>query len=220
MIMAGFVEVNGAREDKSGKSFLPDVNIRIVGQPLPFVSRGGLKLEAALDHFAVHVENRVALDVGASTGGFSDCLLQRGVRRIYAVDVGYGQLHMKIRKDPRVVVMDRRNIRHMAPSEFDPLPNLAVMDVSFISLRIVVPVVERILKGPKEIVALVKPQFEVGKREVGKGGVVKDPVLHRRVLKNIDEVGRNLGLNSQAPYPSPILGAKGNQEFFMHFSGE
>jgi 23S rRNA (cytidine1920-2'-O)/16S rRNA (cytidine1409-2'-O)-methyltransferase len=218
MIMSGSVEVNGVRADKAGKVFRDDATIRILEPPSPYVSRGGLKLEAALDHFQIQVSGRIALDVGSSTGGFTDCLLQRGVARLFAVDVGYGQLHLKIRNDPRVVPLERRNVRYLEATALDATPDLATIDVSFISLRLVLPVVVRLLGGRKEMLTLVKPQFEVGKAEVGKGGLVRDTVLHRRVLNEIGQLGKSLGLHVQAPFASPLKGAKGNQEYFLHFS--
>lgn len=194
-----------------------DAGIRLLRPRLPFVSRGGLKLEAALDGFRVDVEGRVALDVGASTGGFTDCLLQRGASRVIAVDVGYGQLHPKLRADPRVVVMERCNARYLEPEDLAETPDLATIDVSFISLRIILPVVVRLLAVPKEVIALVKPQFEVGRTQVGKGGVVKDPSLHEQVLLRVSGLGKELGLQVSPPFPCPILGPKGNQEYFLRF---
>jgi 23S rRNA (cytidine1920-2'-O)/16S rRNA (cytidine1409-2'-O)-methyltransferase len=217
LILAGAVKVDGVRADKAGKLVSVDAEIRLSAAPMPYVSRGGLKLEAALDQFCVQVEGRVALDVGASTGGFTDCLLQRGARRVVAVDVGYGQLDLRIRQDPRVVVMERCNVRYLEPADLPERPDLSTIDVSFISLRIVLPVVAKLLVDLPEILALVKPQFEVGRGEVGKGGVVRDPALHRRVLDDVAQVGVSLGLKASAPFPSPILGPKGNQEFFLHF---
>jgi 23S rRNA (cytidine1920-2'-O)/16S rRNA (cytidine1409-2'-O)-methyltransferase len=216
MILAGVVEVNGVRGGKSGTLVSHDSLVKVVACVIPFVSRGGLKLEAALDHFRIPISGRVAMDVGASTGGFTDCLLQRGVPRVYALDVGYGQLHLRIRRDPRVVVMERCNVRYLQPGDLQERPQLATIDVSFISLRIVLPAVNRLLAPVSDILALVKPQFEVGKGEVGKGGVVRDATLHRRVLEEITSVGESMGLGVSSPFPSPIRGPKGNQEFFLH----
>lgn len=218
MILAGSIEVNGMRVDKAGKSIPMNASISVIGSPSPYVSRGGLKLESALEHYQVSVAGRVALDVGSSTGGFTDCLLQRGVSRVFAVDVGYGLLDMKIRRDPRVVPFERRNIRYLKAIDLDATPDLATIDVSFISLRLVLPVVAEVVCETKEIIALVKPQFEVGKAEVGKGGIVKDPSLHDRVLDDVARFGVSLGLRVEgAPFASPIKGAKGNQEYFLHF---
>jgi 23S rRNA (cytidine1920-2'-O)/16S rRNA (cytidine1409-2'-O)-methyltransferase len=179
------------------------------------VSRGGLKLEGALNRFGLAVEGWVCMDVGASTGGFTDCLLQRGASRVYAVDVGYGQIAWRLRRDPRVTVIERTNIRYM-PAERLPEPiDLITIDVSFISLKIVVPAVLRFLKPGGRILPLIKPQFEVGKGQVGKGGVVTDPQLHSRVIAELDLFFRGLGLACSEAIPSPIEGPKGNREFFM-----
>ena len=218
VILSGAVEVDGVRADKAGKTFPMDASILVKETGLKYVSRGGLKLEAALNHFQTKVKGRIALDVGASTGGFTDCLLDAGAKKVIAVDVGYGQLDMKLRNDERVVLMERCNARHLTPEDLpgDP-PDLAVIDVSFISLKIILPATYRLIVPPKEIVALVKPQFEVGKKDVGKGGIVKDPALHDRVLEEIAAVGSELGLQVSAPYPSPVRGTKGNQEYFLRF---
>jgi 23S rRNA (cytidine1920-2'-O)/16S rRNA (cytidine1409-2'-O)-methyltransferase len=180
------------------------------------VSRGGIKLQAALDAFGVRPAGRVAVDVGASTGGFTDCLLQAGAACVYAVDVGFGQLDLRLRRDPRVVVMERTNIRHLVRAALVPAPDLATIDVSFISLGLVLPVVAELLDPPREVVALVKPQFEVGKGQVGKGGVVRDPEKHRAVLLRMGEAARAAGLAPRAVIASPILGPKGNREFLVH----
>jgi 23S rRNA (cytidine1920-2'-O)/16S rRNA (cytidine1409-2'-O)-methyltransferase len=220
LLLAGAVEVDGMRVSKAGQLVSADAALRIVDSPLRYVSRGGLKLEAAIDHFGIPVAGRVAVDVGASTGGFTDCLLQRGARRVFAVDVGYGQLALHLRNDPRIVVMERCNVRYLAPEALDETPDLATIDVSFISLRIVLPAVVGLMAGvDMEIVALVKPQFEVGRKEVGKGGVVRAPALHERVLQEISSFGREMGLEVSAPFLSPIRGPKGNQEFFLHLTG-
>jgi 23S rRNA (cytidine1920-2'-O)/16S rRNA (cytidine1409-2'-O)-methyltransferase len=213
LIRAGHVLVDGQRADKPGRSVSPDATITLRSR-LPYVSRGGLKLEAALASFALDVQDAVVVDVGASTGGFTDCLLQRGARRVYAIDVGYGQLAWTLRQDPRVVVMERMNIRFV---EGLPEPaDLATVDVSFIGLELVLPPVQRLLRPGGGIVALVKPQFEAGRAEVGKGGVVRDPVVHRRVLERIVSwAGRN-GLSVAGIIPSPITGPSGNVEFLLH----
>ncbi len=218
LIMAGQVLVEEVLCTKAGQQVQTQARIRVLHQ-LPYVSRGGLKLEAALEHFGVQVEGLLVLDVGASTGGFTDCLLQRGARRVLAVDVGRGQLHPRLRQDPRVRVLERCNIRYLTPQELDELPDLATIDVSFISLRLVLPAMAGLLKAPEGgILALVKPQFEVGKREVGPGGVVRDSQLHKRVLEEIAAQGRLLGFQASNPFPSPLLGPKGNQEFFLWFT--
>jgi 23S rRNA (cytidine1920-2'-O)/16S rRNA (cytidine1409-2'-O)-methyltransferase len=217
LILARSVRVNGVVADKAGRLFPSDADIRLVRPLSPYVSRGGLKLEAALDAFRVDVAGRVALDVGASTGGFTDCLLKRGARRVIAVDVGYGQLHPKLRADPRVVVMERCNARYLRKIDLEDPPDLATIDVSFISLRIILPAVVDLLLDPKEVISLVKPQFEVGRSQVGKGGVVRDRALHEKVLLEISALGRGLGLQVSSPFPSPVLGPKGNQEYFLRF---
>jgi len=175
-----------------------------------------VKLEAALDRFSVPVEGKICMDVGASTGGFTDCLLQRGAERVYAVDVGWGQLHWKLRRDPRVVVLERRNIRYLPKEGIPEEIDLATIDTSFISLKLVIPAVLKFLKDRAEILALIKPQFEVGKGEVERGGVVRDPQKHRRVIREIWEFVRSLGLSPQGVMESPLLGPKGNKEFFIY----
>lgn len=216
MIMAGLVRAEGSRVDKPGH-LLPTSASLTLKQPYPpYVSRGGIKLEAALDAFSIDVEGQTLLDVGASTGGFTDCLLQRGAARVLAVDVGYGQLHWKIRQDPRVTVLERTNIRNLQPADLDVRPQGAVIDVSFISLKLVVPVVLRLLQNGAFVVALIKPQFEVGKDQVGKGGVVREPDLHKQVIEDLSGFFRGSGLTVRGHIPSPILGPKGNREFFVH----
>ncbi len=215
LIMAGQVVVGDHAAEKAGQQVLPDVEIRIKGEVLPYVSRGGLKLERGLDAFAITAEGRIALDVGASTGGFTDCLLQRGAARVYAVDVGYGQLAWKLREDPRVVVLEKTNIRHLHPEQLDPPPDLAVIDASFISLSLVLPPTLALLQRPAEVVALIKPQFEVGKGAVGKGGIVRDPKLHDEVLHRMEALAADLGAELLGICDSPITGADGNREFLM-----
>jgi len=215
LIRAGQVLVEERVVDKPGARVARDAAIRLQAT-LPYVSRGGQKLEAALARFGIEVAGVVALDVGASTGGFTDCLLQHGVARVYAVDVGYGQLAWKLRRDPRVVVLERTNIRYL---ESLPEPvDLATVDVSFISLELVLPVVIKLLKPEGEIVALIKPQFEAGREQVGKGGVVRDPVVHRAVLRRILGWARDHGLAVRGLMRSPLLGPAGNVEFFAHLS--
>jgi 23S rRNA (cytidine1920-2'-O)/16S rRNA (cytidine1409-2'-O)-methyltransferase len=189
--------------------------IELIGAAMPYVSRGGLKLAAALDGYRLEVNGWSCLDVGASTGGFTDCLLQRGASRVYAVDVGYGQLAWKLRQDPRVVVIERTNIRRLDPDRVPEPVDLITIDVSFISLRIVVPAVLPFRKPRGLILPLIKPQFEVGKGDVGKGGVVRDPRRHARVLAELGRFFGGLGLSAAAALPSPVLGPKGNREFFI-----
>ena len=213
LIMAGEVRVNGRMVDKPGTRVAADAEIT-VATALPYVSRGGFKIAAALDAFDINVGGFVVADVGASTGGFTDCLLQRGAARVYAIDVGYGQLAWSLRKDRRVVVMERTNVRHLQtlPEPID----LVTIDVSFISLELVLPVVVRWLAEGGQIVALVKPQFEVGRAEVGRGGVVRQPEQHQAVLTRVAGWSRSLGLRFEGVEPSPILGPAGNREFLVH----
>jgi len=215
LILAGQVEVNGLRVSKAGQKVAEASEIRLLSDDLPFVSRGGIKLQHAITHFQLNLENAVAMDVGASTGGFTDCLLQHGVRRVYAVDVGYGQLAWRLRQDPRVIVLERQNIRYL-PAHLIPEPiQVATIDTSFISLKIVIPAVIPFLEAPATLIALIKPQFEVGRGQVGKGGVVRDPEMHKQVCESIEGFCAQLGLQVVGTTPSPILGPKGNQEFLI-----
>lgn len=216
LILAGKVFVNGLRVDKAGARVAADADIERKGGDSPYVSRGGLKLKAALDAFPVQPKGKVCLDVGASTGGFTDCLLQAGAARVFAVDVGYGQLAWSLRQDARVVVLERTNIRYLEPSALDAAAELATVDVSFISLKIVIPAVLPLLTPDADLIVLVKPQFEVGKGNVGKGGVVRNPSLHRVVLEELAAFFTSTGLHGSQPLPSPVLGPKGNREFLMH----
>jgi 23S rRNA (cytidine1920-2'-O)/16S rRNA (cytidine1409-2'-O)-methyltransferase len=215
LIMAGSVRVDGRVVDKPGAPIPAESVIAVLAPDLPYVSRGGLKLAGALSVFGLTVAGMRCLDVGASTGGFTDCLLQRGAARVTAVDVGYGQMAWRLRQDPRVQVVERTNIRYM-PAELLPEPvDLITIDTAFISLRIVVPAVLKFLKPAGCVLPLVKPQFEVGKGEVGKGGVVTDPAQHARVLEDLKRCFEGLGLDCSAAIPSPIDGPKGNREFFF-----
>ncbi len=215
MIMAGKVFVNGQRVDKPGFQVSVNDAIECKADDSPYVSRGGLKLEAALQHFALDVTDTICIDVGASTGGFTDCLLQHGAKRVYAVDVGYGQLAWKIRNDPRVIAIERTNVRHLTEDAIPEQAGLITIDVSFISLKIVVPAVSRFMRSNAMILALIKPQFEVGKGQVGKGGVVRDPQQHLQVIEALTDFFKSQQLRPRAAYPSPLLGPKGNREFFM-----
>lgn len=215
MIMTGNVLVNRQPVDKPGVPVSPDADIEYKGEEIQYVSRGGLKLEAALHEFQYDVHNLDCIDIGASTGGFTDCLLQHGARKVFAVDVGYGQLAWKLRQDCRVIVIERSNIRHLPDSALPYPVDLAAIDVSFISLRIVVPAALRFLKKSSVVFALVKPQFEVGKGMVGKGGVVRDSRQHKAVIKDLSEFFSTLELTCLKVMPSPILGPKGNREFIM-----
>jgi 23S rRNA (cytidine1920-2'-O)/16S rRNA (cytidine1409-2'-O)-methyltransferase len=218
VIMAGEVLVNGKPVVKSGTRVGRDAKIVILDKSPRYVSRGGIKLEGALDAFGSEVKGKVALDVGASTGGFTDCLLKFGAAHVYALDVGYGQLDWGLRNDPNVTVMERTNIRTAKKSDFDREIGLAVIDVSFISLKKVIPAVRDILIDGGKVIALIKPQFEVGRGEVGKGGVVRDEEKHRRVVDEIREFSVENGLDFLDTIPSPILGPKGNREFFIYLT--
>jgi 23S rRNA (cytidine1920-2'-O)/16S rRNA (cytidine1409-2'-O)-methyltransferase len=218
MIMAGNVLVNSRLVEKSGYPVSESAEITLKGEALPYVSRGGLKLEKALESFEVSVEGLVCLDVGASTGGFTDCLLQHGAARVYAVDVGYGQLAWQLRQDSRVIPIERMNIRNM-PLNMLPEPmDLVTIDVSFISLKIVVPAVMKFIRNPARIIALIKPQFEVGKGRVGKGGVVRDPLQHDSVIDELQCFFKDSGWDILAVVPSPIRGPSGNREFLIHLA--
>lgn len=218
LVMSGDVWVASQRIDKPGALVSIDAPVEVRGADIPFVSRGGLKLDGALSHWAIDVHGVVAVDIGASTGGFTDCLLQRGADHVFAIDVGYGQFAWKLRQDPRVTLHERANIRSFTPSQLPRLGDLAAIDVSFISLRLVLATVMRLVRPGGVILAMVKPQFEVGKGEVGKGGVVRDALQQQAVVEGIRELGVALGLVCQGDYPSPILGPKGNREFFLHFT--
>jgi 23S rRNA (cytidine1920-2'-O)/16S rRNA (cytidine1409-2'-O)-methyltransferase len=216
ILFAGQVLVNGQKQDKAGALVLEDADIRILGDTLPYVSRGGLKLEKALAEFQVPVEGKIALDIGASTGGFTDCLLQRGAGKVYAVDVGYGQIAWKLRQDPRVVVIERTNIRDMDPALIPEPIDLAVIDVSFISLEKVVPHILKFMKSGSELIALIKPQFEVGREQVGKGGIVRDEAARSAARNRIMEFILGLGLEVKGVIPSPITGQDGNIEYLLY----
>ena len=215
LIMAGNVLVNNRQVDKCGALVAKDDDIVLKENDMPYVSRGGLKLEKALQAFQIQVDGLVCLDVGASTGGFTDCLLQYGARCVFAVDVGYGQLAWRLRQDPRVVVIERTNIRHMSAESLPQPVDCVTIDVSFISLKIVVPAVLKHLKKNGIIFALIKPQFEVGKGKVGRGGVVRDPALHDEVIKKLSDFFTDIGLFCESIIPSPISGRKGNKEFII-----
>ncbi len=216
IILAGNVLVNGQKVEKAGALVAEDSDIRILGEPMPYVSRGGLKLEAALREFKVDVSGKTALDVGASTGGFTECLLQRGCRKVYAVDVGYGQLAWKLRQDPRVISIERTNIREIEPALIPEPIDIAVIDASFISLEKVIPSVLKFLFANAEIVALIKPQFEVGKGRVGKGGIVRDEAARTAVVEKVKAFFHELGLDVKGLMRSPITGQDGNVEFLIY----
>lgn len=211
--MAGLVEVEGTRIDKPGRDVPVSAAVTVKPQGISYVSRGGLKLEAVLDAFSVEVKDKVFLDVGASTGGFTDCLLRRGARRVIAVDVGYGQFDWSLRNDPKVRLLEKTNVRYLKPEDLGESPDGAAIDVSFISLQLIVPAVSALLKPQAMVLVLIKPQFEVGKGQVGKGGVVRDPALHRRVIDDVIACFERNGWIARGHIPSPVLGPKGNQEF-------
>ena len=217
LIMAGEVLVKGQREDKPGSAFPEDAEIEIKSaRPFPYVSRGGLKLEKACDVFGLDLAGRCCMDVGASTGGFTDVMLQRGARRVYSVDVGYGQLAWKLREDPRVTVMEKTNIRYVEPGDIGEAPSFVSIDVSFISLEKVLPPVIALSEEDAEFVCLIKPQFEAGREQVGKKGVVRDPAIHEEVISRIVTFAESLGLQPCGLSFSPIKGPEGNIEFLLH----
>ena len=216
LILAGQVLVREQRVDKPGQLFDLDAEIRIKGEPLRYAGRGGLKLEAALCEFKIDPAAKNCIDVGASTGGFTDCLLQHGASRVWAVDVGHNQLVWSLRQDSRVVVLEGLNARNLTPEQFPISFDVATIDVSFISLTKILPAVRPCLTDAADCVALIKPQFEVGKGEVGRGGIVTDPAKHRRVLNEIADTATASGFEPVGLIESPILGAEGNREFLIH----
>ena len=217
--MAGQVYVDGQKADKPGISYEETVQIDVRGESCPYVSRGGLKLEKALRDFGVKPDGFVCSDSGASTGGFTDCLLQQGASKVFAIDVGYGQLDWKIRSDPRVVVMERTNIRYVTPEDLGELLDLSVIDVSFISLKIVLPAIKNLLKpGAGQVLCLIKPQFEAGKDKVGKKGVVREPEIHKEVLDMFVSLAKELEFTILGLTFSPVKGPEGNIEFLGHLT--
>lgn len=215
-VMSGLVFVNGQRVDKPGTAVSPDAKIEVRGEALPFVSRGGFKLDKALKVFPVDPAGKICLDCGASTGGFTDVLLQHGAKKVYAVDVGYGQLAWKLRTDGRVVNLERTNLRYVTNEQIPEAIALAVMDVSFISIRLVIPAVKRLLEPDAELICLIKPQFEAGREEVGKKGVVRDSAVHVRVVEGILDFARTEGMSVQGLDFSPIRGPEGNIEYLCY----
>jgi 23S rRNA (cytidine1920-2'-O)/16S rRNA (cytidine1409-2'-O)-methyltransferase len=220
VILAGQVKVNGQVVSKAGTPVLGDASIEIVASDHPYVGRGGVKLARALDVFRIPVEGRRALDIGASTGGFTDVLLQRGAAGVVALDVGHGQLDWRIRNDPRVTVRERVNARRLTPDDLPHPMEIVTIDVSFISLALILPALPALLAPGADIVALVKPQFEAGRAEVGKGGLVTDPDVHARVVARVTADAAAAGLSRVAMTPSPIAGAAGNLEFFLHLRAD
>ncbi len=218
IIMSGMVYVDGQKADKPGVSYEETAALEVRGAACPYVSRGGLKLEKALRDFGVKPEGYVCSDSGASTGGFTDCLLQQGARKVFAIDVGYGQLDWKIRSDERVVVMERTNIRYVTPEQLGEPLDLSVIDVSFISLKIVLPTIKTLLKPTGQVLCLIKPQFEAGKEKVGKKGVVRDPATHKEVLDHFVALANELGFTILGLTFSPVKGPEGNIEFLGHLT--
>ena len=218
IIMSGLVYVDGQKADKPGVSYEESVDIEVRSGSCPYVSRGGLKLEKALRDFGVKPEGYVCSDSGASTGGFTDCLLQQGAKKVFAIDVGYGQLDWKIRSDPRVVVMERTNVRYVTPEQLGEPLDLSVIDVSFISLKIVLPVIKTFLKPTGQVLCLIKPQFEAGKDKVGKKGVVREPETHKEVLDGFVELANSLDFKILGLTFSPVKGPEGNIEFLGHLT--
>ena len=220
LILAGDVLVREQRVDKPGQLIDSEAEIRIKGEQLRYVGRGGLKLEAALREFKINPDGKKCVDIGASTGGFTDCLLQHGAACVWAIDVGHNQIAWRLRQDPRVVVLESQNARHLDPDQFPFRFELATVDVSFISLTKILPSLRPCLTGNAACIALIKPQFEVGKGEVGRGGIVTDPAKHRRVLIAISNLAAAIGLLPMGVIRSPITGADGNREFLMHLENK
>ncbi len=218
LIMAGQVFVNGQRADKAGSAYLPEVSMEVRGSTRPYVSRGGWKLEKALSTFQIDLEGAIAMDAGASTGGFTDCMLQKGAKKVYAVDVGYGQLAWSLRSDPRVVVMERTNVRHLTPGDIPEALDFVSIDVSFISLSLILPAIRFLLKETGQVVALIKPQFEAGREKVGKKGVVRDPAVHQEVLEQFLRHAGDSGFFVKDLSYSPIRGPEGNIEYLGYLS--
>ena len=216
MIMEGNVFVNNNREDKAGSTFPDDCNIEIHGKTLQYVSRGGLKLEKAMKHFDITMDGKVCMDIGASTGGFTDCMLQNGAVKVYSIDVGYGQLDWKLRNDPRVVCMEKTNIRYVVPEDLEGPAAFSSIDVSFISLTKVLLPVRNLLTEDGEIVCLIKPQFEAGREKVGKKGVVRDPKVHEEVIEKVRDYAMSIFMEPCHLSFSPIKGPEGNIEYLLH----
>lgn len=217
-IMAGQVLADRQRVDKAGTKVDDGVHIEIKGVVMPYVSRGGLKLEKAMEQFGFNLTGVVCMDIGASTGGFTDCMLQNGASKVYAVDVGYGQLDWKLRNDPRVVVMERTNIRHVSAEEIGEAMDFISIDVSFISLKLVLPVAKTLLTPQGKLIALIKPQFEAGRQQVGKNGVVREAAIHTQVIEKVVDFAQELGFTPEDLSFSPIRGPKGNVEFLVSLS--
>ena len=220
LIMAGIVYVNGQKEDKAGTSFEDTAVIEVRGSTLPYVSRGGLKLEKAMKHFPIDLKGKIAADIGASTGGFTDCMLQNGAAKVYAVDVGYGQLAWSLRSDDRVVVLERTNARYLSHNEIPDVLDFASIDVSFISLKLILPALRQLMSEDGEVVALIKPQFEAGREKVGKKGVVRDPAVHLEVLEHFTQHAAEAGFTVKGIDFSPIRGPEGNIEYLGYMQAK
>lgn len=216
LVLAGVVRIDGRPAGKPGTTISAEAQLTLQAPDHPFVGRGGVKLEGALDRLGIDPSGRMVLDIGASTGGFTDCLLRRGARRVVALDVGSGQLDWGLRNDPRVVVLEGLNARYLAPSDLPAPVDLVVIDVSFISLRLILPPLPLLLARGADVLVLVKPQFEVGRREVGRGGIVREPRLHLQALESVARAGSAAGFRVRGGCASPITGAEGNREFFLH----
>jgi 23S rRNA (cytidine1920-2'-O)/16S rRNA (cytidine1409-2'-O)-methyltransferase len=216
LLMEGNVSVDGSTMSKAGTMVDNHATIIVKGQEMPYVSRGGLKLEAALGHFGIHLDGEIAMDVGSSTGGFTDCMLKKGAKKVYCIDVGYGQLAWSLRNDPRVVLIERTNIRHLERERIHDTIDIATIDVSFISLKNVLPKVMEFIRPEGAILALVKPQFEVGRGEVGKGGIVRDIGKREAAVETVKEFAQEHGLKTMGVFLSPVAGQKGNREYFLH----
>ncbi|SCG98419.1 16S/23S rRNA (cytidine-2'-O)-methyltransferase TlyA [uncultured Eubacterium sp.] len=215
-VMAGLVYVDGQRVDKPGTSVDTEAEITVKEALCPYVSRGGLKLEKALELYGFSLENAIAVDIGASTGGFTDCMLQKGAKKVFAIDVGYGQLDWKLRNDPRVVNMEKTNVRYLDTDTVDSDVDFISIDVSFISLKLIFPVAAKLLADDGSLVCLVKPQFEAGRSQVGKKGIVRDASVHKEVIKNVIGYGKDNGLYSHGLTYSPVTGTKGNIEYLLY----
>lgn len=220
LIMGGKVLVEDRPVTKAGSMVETESSITLKEKDIPYVSRGGVKLEAALEHFGIVLEGKTAMDVGASTGGFTDCMLGKGAARVYGIDVGYGQFDYRLRQDPRVVLLERTNIRHLEKEAIPEEMDFAAVDVSFISLRLVLPKVREFLRPGGGLLALVKPQFEATKKDVGKGGVVRDEEKRQRAVESVEKAARDCGLRPVGVMQSPIRGRKGNVEYFIYMKGD
>jgi len=216
LILAGLILVDEQRQDKCGRLVDAAAPVRLLGEPPKYVSRGGLKLEGALEYFRIKPDSKVCLDIGASTGGFTDCLLQHGAGKVFAVDAGTNQLDWKLRRDSRVVVLEKTNARYLSLERIGAPVELVSIDVSFISVTLILPALVPLLASPADLLVLVKPQFEVGKGQVGKGGIVRDPALHQEAVAKVSRELLKLGFSQLGSMESPLLGAEGNREFFLH----